>query len=77
MKAGVFELRAGARYWIQMSASPDPVLNLFMAGPLNWALGDNLRADAQQAVAAVREAGVKPNLVAVFRRDTERWAPGL
>ena len=35
MKAGVFELRAGARYWIQMSASPDPVLDLFIAGPLN------------------------------------------
>jgi len=35
MKAGVFELRAGARYWIQMSASPDPVLDLFVAGPLN------------------------------------------
>lgn len=35
MKAGVFELRAGTRYWIQMSASPDPVLDLFVAGPLN------------------------------------------
>jgi hypothetical protein len=35
MKAGVFELRAGARYWIQISASPDPVLDLFVAGPLN------------------------------------------
>lgn len=35
MKAGVFDLRAGARYWIQMSASPDPVLDLFVAGPLN------------------------------------------
>lgn len=35
MKAGVFELRAGARYWIQMSASPDPVLDLFVVGPLN------------------------------------------
>lgn len=35
MKAGVFELRAGARYWIQISASPDPALDLFVAGPLN------------------------------------------
>jgi len=35
MKAGVFELRAGARYWIQMSASPEPALDLFVAGPLN------------------------------------------
>jgi len=35
MKAGIFELRAGARYWIQVSASPDPELNLFVAGPLN------------------------------------------
>jgi len=35
MKAGVFDLRAGARYWIQMSASPDPTLDLFVAGPLN------------------------------------------
>jgi len=35
MKAGVFDLRAGARYWIQISASPDPVLDLFFAGPLN------------------------------------------
>jgi len=35
MKAGVFELRAGTRYWIQISASPDPVLDLFVAGPLN------------------------------------------
>ena len=35
MKAGIFELRAGARYWIQMSASPDPALDLFVAGPLN------------------------------------------
>lgn len=35
MKAGVFELRAGARYWIQVSASPDPALDLFVAGPLN------------------------------------------
>lgn len=35
MKAGIFDLRAGARYWIQMSASPDPVLHLFVAGPLN------------------------------------------
>ena len=35
MKAGVFELRADTRYWIQMSASPDPVLDLFVAGPLN------------------------------------------
>ncbi|MBI4204820.1 MAG: hypothetical protein HY527_07320 [Betaproteobacteria bacterium] len=24
MKAGIFDLRAGTRYWIQMSASPDP-----------------------------------------------------
>lgn len=35
MKAGVFYLRMGARYWIQMSASPDPTLDLFVAGPLN------------------------------------------
>lgn len=35
MKAGIFELRAGARYWIQVSASPDTVLDLFVAGPLN------------------------------------------
>ncbi len=35
MKAGIFELRAGARYWIQMSASPEPTLDLFVAGPLN------------------------------------------
>jgi hypothetical protein len=35
MKAGIFDLRAGARYWIQMSASPDPALDLFVAGPLN------------------------------------------
>jgi hypothetical protein len=35
MKAGVFDLRAGARYWIQMSASPDPTLDLFVAGPLD------------------------------------------
>jgi len=35
MKTGVFELRAGARYWIQISASPDPALDLFVAGPLN------------------------------------------
>lgn len=35
MKAGIFELRTGARYWIQMSASPDPTLDLFVAGPLN------------------------------------------
>jgi len=35
MKAGVFELRAGVRYWIQMSASPEPALDLFVAGPLN------------------------------------------
>ncbi len=35
MKAGVFELRAGTRYWIQMSASPDQILDLFVAGPLN------------------------------------------
>jgi hypothetical protein len=35
MKVGVFDLRAGARYWIQMSASPDPALDLFVAGPLN------------------------------------------
>lgn len=35
MKAGVFDLRAGARYWIQISASPDVVLELFVAGPLN------------------------------------------
>jgi hypothetical protein len=35
MKAGIFDLRAGARYWIQVSASPDPALDLFVAGPLN------------------------------------------
>lgn len=35
MKAGIFDLRAGARYWIQVSASPDPVLDLFVVGPLN------------------------------------------
>ncbi len=35
MKAGVFEARAGARYWIQVSASPDPALDLFVAGPVN------------------------------------------
>ena len=35
MKAGVFDLRAGARYWIQVSASPDLALDLFVAGPLN------------------------------------------
>lgn len=35
MKAGVFDLRAGTRYWIQMSASPEPALDLFVAGPLN------------------------------------------
>ena len=35
MKVGIFELRAGARYWIQVSASPVPVLDLFVAGPLN------------------------------------------
>ena len=35
MKVGIFDLRAGARYWIQMSASPDSVLDLFVAGPLN------------------------------------------
>lgn len=35
LKAGIFELRAGARYWIQVLASPDPVLDLFVAGPLN------------------------------------------
>jgi hypothetical protein len=35
MKAGVFDLRAGARYFIQISASPDPALDLFVAGPLN------------------------------------------
>ena len=35
MKAGVFELRAGTRYWIQISAGPDPALDLFVAGPLN------------------------------------------
>lgn len=35
MKAGVFDLRVGARYWIQMSASPEPTLDLFFAGPLN------------------------------------------
>ncbi|MBI4196010.1 MAG: hypothetical protein HY526_13135 [Betaproteobacteria bacterium] len=35
MKAGVFDLRAGTRYWIQMSTSPDPALDLFVAGPLN------------------------------------------
>jgi hypothetical protein len=35
MKAGIFELRAGSRYWIQMSASPERTLDLFVAGPLN------------------------------------------
>ena len=35
MKVGVFELRAGVRYWIQISVSPDPALDLFVAGPLN------------------------------------------
>ena len=35
MKAGIFELRAGGRYWIQMSASPEPALDVFVAGPLN------------------------------------------
>jgi hypothetical protein len=35
MKAGIFDLRAGARYWIQVSASPERVLDLFVAGPLN------------------------------------------
>jgi hypothetical protein len=35
MKAGIFDLRAGARYWIQVSASPDPSLDLFVVGPLN------------------------------------------
>lgn len=35
MKAGIFELRAGARYWIQVAASPEPLLDLFVAGPLN------------------------------------------
>ena len=35
MKAGVFDLRAGARYWIQVSASPDRALDLFVVGPLN------------------------------------------
>jgi hypothetical protein len=35
MKAGVFELRAGTRYWIQVSASPDLTLDIFVAGPLN------------------------------------------
>jgi len=33
MKAGVFELRAGVRYRIQISVSPDPVLDLFCRGP--------------------------------------------
>lgn len=35
MKAGLFGLRAGARYWIQISASPDSALDLYLAGPLN------------------------------------------
>ena len=35
MKAGVFDLRAGERYWIQMSASHNPMLDLFVSGPLN------------------------------------------
>lgn len=35
LKAGIFELRASARYVIQLSASPDPVVELFVSGPLN------------------------------------------
>lgn len=35
MKTGIFELRAGSRYWIQMSASPDSTLDLFVVGPLD------------------------------------------
>ncbi len=35
MKAGLFELQAGARYWIQISASPDSAIDVFVAGPLN------------------------------------------
>ena len=35
MKVGIFELRAGARYWIQTSASPEPQIDIFVAGPLN------------------------------------------
>lgn len=35
MKAGIFDLRAGGRYWIQISASPDSALDLFVAGPLD------------------------------------------
>lgn len=34
MKAGVFDLRAGTRYWIQLSASREPTVDLFIAGPV-------------------------------------------
>ena len=34
MKAGIFELQASTRYTIQISASPDAVVELFIAGPL-------------------------------------------
>ena len=33
MKAGLFELRASTRYLIQISASPDATVELFIAGP--------------------------------------------
>ncbi len=35
MKAGIFELHAAARYLIQISASPDATVELFVSGPLN------------------------------------------
>lgn len=35
MKVGIFNLPAGGRYWIQVSASPDATLDLFVVGPLD------------------------------------------
>jgi hypothetical protein len=35
MKTGLLELQAGARHWIQISASPEAAIDLFIAGPLN------------------------------------------
>ena len=34
MKAGIYELHAGGRYLIQLSASPDATVDLFVSGPL-------------------------------------------
>lgn len=35
MKAGIFDLQADARYVIQLWASPDAIVDLFVSGPLN------------------------------------------